>query len=159
MVRQLGALFQSGVAAPESESVPQSDQPESQPPEQGAAPAEEYGAPPLISAEDGPKVLFSSSNGGYTTSASSGSIIGGANPSLPLYLGEEAVSMTEKGFFSLYLDLDIGENTFVFTQGDEEFLIRLPARRFPTAARTPTHTSPGPAPTAGTAPGRASNCP
>ena len=121
IVRQLGALFQSGVAAPESESVPQSDQPESQPPEQGAAPAEEYGAPPLISAEDGPKVLFSSSNGGYTTSASSGSIIGGANPSLPLYLGEEAVSMTEKGFFSLYLDLDIGENTFVFTQGDEEF--------------------------------------
>ena len=113
IAEKLRALFREGAPEPE--------QPEPEQPEQSAPPAAAYGDPPLIAAEDGPKVLFSSSGDGYTTSAARGSILGGANPSLPLYLDGEAVPMTEKGFFSLYCDLDVGDNTFVFTQGEQEF--------------------------------------
>lgn len=65
--------------------------------------------------------------------------------------------MTEKGFFSLYCDLDVGDNTFVFTQGEQEFPYTDHPHRF-IRRREEAGDPYGacPAPTAGTARGRPS---
>ena len=47
-------------------------------------------------------------------------ILGYCDPTLPLYLDGEAVSKTLDGYFCVYLDLEKGENSFVFSQGDSE---------------------------------------
>ncbi len=47
-------------------------------------------------------------------------VIGVSDPAEPLYLDGEKVGRTKSGYFSLYLPLDSGKNTFVFSHKGEE---------------------------------------
>lgn len=50
----------------------------------------------------------------YTTTASKVSILGACDYEYPLYLNDQLITTTEHGFFTVYADLDIGENQFLF---------------------------------------------
>ena len=48
-------------------------------------------------------------------------ILGSCDPAYPLYVNGNAVSKTNGGYFSLYLDLVPGENNYTFTQNGKTF--------------------------------------
>lgn len=48
-------------------------------------------------------------------------LLGQSNPAEPLYCNGVPVSRTRSGYFSFYTPLTTGENSFVFTQGDESY--------------------------------------
>lgn len=58
-------------------------------------------------------------NNSYTT-ASKTYVLGSCDPAYPLYVNGNAVSKTKGGYFGLYLDLDDGKNTFVFSQNGKK---------------------------------------
>ncbi len=64
-------------------------------------------------------------------------VIGSSDPSEPLWLGDEKLSRTKSGYFSVYLPLDAGENRFVFTHKgvETEYVINRGV-----APSTPTET-------------------
>ena len=64
-------------------------------------------------------------------------VIGTSDPSEPLWLGDEKLSRTKSGYFSVYLPLESGENKFVFTHKgvETEYVINRGV-----APSTPTQT-------------------
>ncbi len=90
----------------------------------------------------------------YISIPYSGSIIDGENtfvlgtsdPAYPLYIDGKKVGRTKSGYFSLYLPLSEGKNTFVFSHKgtDTEYVISTPTSSGGTTAVThPTLDSPG----------------
>lgn len=66
-------------------------------------------------------VQISSPAAGTYINAASTYLIGSSSPDKPLTVNGTPVSRTRGGYFSLYVDLQKGENTFVFTQGEESY--------------------------------------
>ena len=46
-------------------------------------------------------------------------VIGSCDPAYPLYINGNAISKTTDGYFSVYLDLEKGKNTYVFSQNEK----------------------------------------
>ncbi len=76
-----------------------------------------YGPPPTVGTGNNGQIHIGYGGSGFSIAAAGASIIGAANPSLALYCDGEPVTMTAKGFFSVYKSLNMGANTFTFTQG------------------------------------------
>ena len=53
------------------------------------------------------------------TTAPKMSVLGAANPEYPLYINDEEITTTANGFFTAYVDLELGDNVFVFENGDD----------------------------------------
>ena len=53
------------------------------------------------------------------------SILGACDPEFPLYINDEEVSTTAKGFFSVHVELEIGDNLFLFKNGEEVAEIKV----------------------------------
>ncbi len=73
-------------------------------------------------------------------------VIGTSDPAYPLYVDGKKVGRTKSGYFSLYLPLNEGKNTFVFSHKDKdtEYVITRTATVSSTAEITyPTLASPG----------------
>lgn len=74
-------------------------------------------------------------------------VIGTSDPTEPLYIDGKAVGRTKSGYFSLYLPLEKGENTFIFSHKGEETKYTIYGGTPPASGSTkvvyPTLTSPG----------------
>ncbi|MCL2363294.1 MAG: family 10 glycosylhydrolase [Defluviitaleaceae bacterium] len=71
------------------------------------------------------------------------SFFGTAIPDLPLYVnGAEVVNRTAEGFFSIFLPLDRGENTFTFTQPGQPDVVRVITNNTAAIIPLPTMTTP-----------------
>lgn len=66
-------------------------------------------------------VQISSPAAGSYISAGTACLIGSSSPDKPLTVNGAPVSRTRGGYFSLDVNLKMGENTFVFTHGDETY--------------------------------------
>lgn len=69
----------------------------------------------------GAGVRISSPASGTYINAASTYILGSSSPDKPLTVNGQPVGRTRGGYFSLYVDLKKGENTFVFAQGEETY--------------------------------------
>lgn len=65
---------------------------------------------------NGMPVTITSPADGYVTTDETSYIIGSSDPYYTLTVNGEKVSCTKSGYFSLYVDLHLGENKFVFEQ-------------------------------------------
>lgn len=65
-------------------------------------------------------VILPHADAGYikTTTSARVSILGACNPDYPLYMDGEPVEITPNGFFSIYCELILGRNVFMFTNDD-----------------------------------------
>lgn len=64
-------------------------------------------------------IIIASPSDKYTTTASKVSILGASDYRYPLFMNGEEVTTTKYGFFTCYVSLSLGENTFTFTNGSK----------------------------------------
>lgn len=69
----------------------------------------------------GMEVEITSPEAGAYINADGTYLIGSSSPDKPLRLNGVPVSRTRGGYFSLYVNLKMGENTFVFNHGEETY--------------------------------------
>ena len=63
------------------------------------------------------KLVISTPQSGYSTSSKYCSIAGAADINYPLTMDGAEVSLTEHGYFSVYVQLEMGKNSFTFKNG------------------------------------------
>ncbi len=83
---------------------------------------------------------------GSTVDGENTFVIGTSDPAYPLYIDGQKVGRTKSGYFSLYLPLEKGKNTFVFSHKgkDTEYTVNRPSDEDTSAEIThPTLDSPG----------------
>ncbi len=72
-------------------------------------------------------VIAMPNSNNYSTTASKISILGACDYRYPLTMNGEPIEITEHGFFTVYVTLSVGENVFLFENGDHEY--RLVVKR------------------------------
>lgn len=72
-------------------------------------------------------VIAMPNSNNYSTAASKISILGACDYRYPLTMNGEPIETTEHGFFTVYVTLSVGENVFLFENGDHEY--RLVVKR------------------------------
>ncbi len=75
--------------------------------------------------ENPQRIIISAPADNYKTSSAQVSILGACDWTQPLYMNGQSVSCTEHGFFSVYVNLQPGENQFTFTQGENSRSITI----------------------------------
>lgn len=60
-------------------------------------------------------IIISQPKNGYSTTRSKVSILGAVDYKYPVYMNGKEIKVTEHGFFAEYVDLNVGNNTFTFT--------------------------------------------
>lgn len=83
------------------------------------------GRDPGSSVPEDRQLILSSPANGYETSASKISILGSGDPDQPIYLGDTKVDTSENGYFTVYVDLENGENSFVFKHKGKETVLNI----------------------------------
>jgi N-acetylmuramoyl-L-alanine amidase len=83
------------------------------------------GREPSSSVPEDRQLIISSPANGYETSASKISILGSGDPDQPMYLGDTKVDTSEDGYFTVYVDLENGENSFVFKHKGKETVLNI----------------------------------
>ncbi|MHB8061101.1 MAG: family 10 glycosylhydrolase [Ruminiclostridium sp.] len=71
------------------------------------------------------QLLISAPDNGYVTSSSKVSILGSGDPDQPIYLNGNIVEASKNGYFTVYVDLMVGENSFVFKHKDKETVLKV----------------------------------
>ncbi len=66
-------------------------------------------------------IIATPNSNNYSTTASKISILGACDYRYPLTMNGEPVQTTEFGFFTEYVSLSVGENVFLFENGDNEY--------------------------------------
>lgn len=79
------------------------------------------------------QLLIATPWNGYKTSAPKVSILGSGDPSQPIYLNGNVVETSKDGYFTLYVDLQVGENIFVFKHKDKETLYKITRKAISTS--------------------------
>lgn len=74
---------------------------------------------------NGMPVTITSPADGYVTTDEKSYIIGSSDPYYTLTVNGEKISCTKSGYFSLYVDLAIGENKFVFEQNGISYTYKI----------------------------------
>ncbi|MGN1083893.1 MAG: N-acetylmuramoyl-L-alanine amidase [Lachnospiraceae bacterium] len=72
-------------------------------------------------------VIAAPNKNNYSTTAGKISILGACDYRYPLTVNGEAIETTEHGFFTTYVTLSVGENVFLFENGEHEY--RLVVKR------------------------------
>ena len=70
-------------------------------------------------------ISITSVQNGYTTRASTCSVSGVTDPSLPLTANGTSVNVTQNGYFSAHCSLKIGKNNFTFSNGNQSKTITI----------------------------------
>lgn len=87
-----------------------------------------YAAEDMLGYENPKKIVIAMPNSNnYSTTASKISILGACDYRYPLTMNGEPIETTEHGFFTTYVTLSVGENEFLFENGDHEY--RLVVKR------------------------------
>lgn len=63
-------------------------------------------------------IIIASPKNNYTTTSSKVSILGACDYEYPLYMNGEEVETSEYGFFTVYVELEVGKNEFVFENNE-----------------------------------------
>ncbi|HEX2926343.1 MAG TPA: family 10 glycosylhydrolase [Ruminiclostridium sp.] len=71
------------------------------------------------------QLFIASPDNGYKTSSSKISILGAGDPEQPVYLNGKTVQMSAGGYFTVYEDLKVGENTFTFKHKGKETVLKI----------------------------------
>lgn len=71
------------------------------------------------------KLFIAAPDNGYKTSSSKVSIMGSCDPGQPLYLNGNQITPTEDGYFTVYQELQVGENKLVFKHKDKETVFKI----------------------------------
>ena len=80
-----------------------------------------YAAEDMLGYENPERIVIAMPNSNnYSTTASKISILGACDYRYPLTMNGEPVETTEYGFFTTYVTLSVGENEFLFENGDHE---------------------------------------
>lgn len=81
-----------------------------------------YAAEDMLGYENPEKIVIAMpSTEQYSTTASKISILGACDYRYPLTMNGETIETTEHGFFTTYVTLSVGENVFLFKNGDHEY--------------------------------------
>ena len=87
-----------------------------------------YAAEDMLGYENPKDIVIAMPNSNnYSTTASKISILGACDYRYPLTMNGEPIETTEHGFFTVYVNLSVGENVFLFENGDHEY--RLVVKR------------------------------
>lgn len=87
-----------------------------------------YAAEDMLGYENPERIVIAMPNSNnYSTTASKISILGACDYRYPLTMNGEPVETTEHGFFTAYVTLSVGENEFLFENGEHEY--RLVVKR------------------------------
>lgn len=70
-------------------------------------------------------IIISQPRDGYSTTRSRISILGAVDYKYPIYMNGKEINATEHGFFAEYVDLNIGKNTFNFTNNGKSKSINI----------------------------------
>lgn len=65
----------------------------------------------------------------YSTKSSRISILGACDYRYPLYMNGKLIETTEYGFFTQYVELDIGENIFIFNNNGKEKVLSITRKK------------------------------
>ncbi len=71
------------------------------------------------------QLYIASPSSGYKTSASKISILGGGDPQKPVYLNGKKIEVSKDGYFTVYTDLNVGENKLKFTHKGKEIVLKV----------------------------------
>ncbi|ACL76563.1 family 10 glycosylhydrolase [Ruminiclostridium cellulolyticum] len=71
------------------------------------------------------QLYIASPSNGYKTSSSRISIMGGGDPDQPIYLNGKKIETSSNGYFTVYMDLKVGENKFVFKHKGKETVLKI----------------------------------
>lgn len=80
-------------------------------------------------------IIITAPKDNFSTKSSQVSILGACDYRYPLYMNGELIETTSLGFFTVYVDLEVGQNQFIF-ENDENV-------KFLTITRTKSSTKPG----------------
>lgn len=87
-----------------------------------------YAAEDMLGYKNPERIVIATPNSNnYSTTASKISILGACDYRYPLTMNGEPVETTEHGFFTQYVTLSVGENEFLFQNGEHEY--RLVVKR------------------------------
>ncbi len=85
----------------------------------GSTEVSAYAAEDMLGYENPEKIIIATPNSNnYSTTASKISILGACDYRYPLTMNGEPVETTEYGFFTVYVTLSVGENVFLFENGE-----------------------------------------
>jgi len=93
------------------------------------------GRDPGSSVPEDRQLIIAAPENGYKTTSSKVSIMGSCDPGQPLYLNGNQITPSEDGYFAIYQELKVGENTLVFKHKDKETTLKI--TRKASAASTP----------------------
>jgi len=71
------------------------------------------------------QLLISSPENGYKTSSPKVSILGSGDPDQTIYLNGKVIEVSGNGYFTVYADLLVGDNCFVFKHKDIETVFKV----------------------------------
>jgi len=97
-------------------------------PEQGVVLA--YAAEDMLGYQNPERIVIAAPNTkNYSTTASKISILGACDYRYPLTMNGETIETTEHGFFTTYVTLSLGENVFLFQNGEEEYRLTVTRKK------------------------------
>jgi N-acetylmuramoyl-L-alanine amidase len=88
--------------------------------------------------ENPQQIIITTPKSGYSTTSEQVSILGACDWNYPLYLNGEEITCTAHGFFSVYADLQPGENTFTFSQNGQNKSLTVTRREKSATPDEPT---------------------
>ncbi len=83
------------------------------------------GRDPGSSVPEDRQLVISQPSNGYTTSASKVSILGSGDLDEPIYLNNNVVEVSQNGYFTMYADLKVGENSFTFEHKGQKTELKI----------------------------------
>ena len=89
-----------------------------------------YAAEDMLGYQNPEKIIIATPNSNnYSTTASKISILGACDYRYPLTMNGETVEITEYGFFTEYVSLSVGENVFLFENGENEYRLVITRKK------------------------------
>jgi uncharacterized lipoprotein YddW (UPF0748 family)/N-acetylmuramoyl-L-alanine amidase len=83
------------------------------------------GRAPASSVPEDRQLLIATPENGSKTTSSKISILGSGDPDQAIYLNGNIVEASKNGYFTTYVDLKVGENSFVFKHKDKETVLKV----------------------------------
>ncbi len=79
-------------------------------------------------------IIIATPKNNYSTTGSKVSILGACDYEYPLYMNGEEIETSEYGFFTVYVELEIGKNEFVFENNDVSKTLTINRKKVTTSS-------------------------
>ena len=110
--------------------------------EPGSSDLYAYATEDMLGYENPERIIIATPNSNhYSTTATKISILGACDYRYPLTMNGEPVETTEYGFFTAYVTLSVGENEFLFENGDNEYRLVINRKKVPSGTSSGSGTS------------------